>query len=196
MAQSEVKICNLALSLLGERKTISSLTDSDSETARVCNKHYEHTRDSLLEAFTFNFSMKGAELSLDAGSDPVGEFTNLFQLPTDCLRVIEIYNSRSRYEVKGRLLYANDGTVKIKYISKETNPTLFSALFTEALITKLAANMADDLSGSRERRAQLLIEFKQIWREAKTRDSQENRRGVTRSNGPSGIFKTSNFRYT
>lgn len=193
MATSDVRICNIALSLLGEGKTISSLTDENSEPARICNLHYEHTRDSLLEAFTFNFAMKGAELSLDAGSDPVGEFDNLFQIPADCLRVVELFDSRSRYEVKGDLLFVNDSIAKIKYISKEINPTKFSTLFIEALTTKLAANMADQLSGSRGRRAQLLVEFKSIWREAKMRDSQENRRGVTRSNGPSALFKTMGF---
>lgn len=191
MAISDVKICNIALSLTGESKRISSLTDLESETARICNLHYEHTRDSLLEAFTFNFAMKGAELSKDAGSDPVGEYNNLFQIPTDCLRVVELYNSRSLYEVKGDLLFVNDGTAKIKFISKETNPTKFSTLFIEAFARMLAANMSEQITGSRERRAQLLAEFEPIWRKAKMRDSQENRRGVTRSNGPSGIFKTS-----
>ena len=77
--------------LYPESKRISSLDDSESDTAKICNIHYDHTRDALLAAFTWNFAMSGSELSKDSAADPIGEFSNLFQLPTDCLRVVELY---------------------------------------------------------------------------------------------------------
>lgn len=188
VAISEVQICNMALGKLGERRTITSLTDQDSEPARICNTHYEHVRDMLLESHTWNFAMSRASLSLDSTS-PAFEFSNAFQLPADCLRVYDLWNSESDYEVEGRLLLTDDGSAKIKYISKETNPVKFSKLFVEALATRLAAEIADQLSNSRTRRAQLLQEFKVKVKEAKMRDSQENKRGRTSSRGPSGRYK-------
>lgn len=189
-AISEVSICNMALSELGERKRISSLDDLNSEPARICDLHYAQVRDSLLEAFTFNFASKAAELSKSADVDPIGEYSGIFELPTDCLRVVKMFETNSDYEIKGRQLFTHDGAVKIKYISKETNPVKFSKLFVEALIKKLAARMADSISGSRERKAQLLIEFREIWKEAKLRDSQERKGSRTISRGPSFRFKT------
>lgn len=186
--RNDVQICNMALSKLGDEGDIASLTDDTSEKARVCNLHYEHIRDTLLESHTWNFAMSRAELSLNSTS-PVFEFNNSFQLPADCLRVYDLWNTESDYEVEGRNLLTDDGAAKIKYISKLTDPAKFSTLFTEALATRLAAEIADQLSGSQSRRVSLLKEFKIKNSEAKMRDSQENKRGRTTSRGPSGRYK-------
>lgn len=183
-----VHICNMALGKLGEREKISSLTDDNSEAARTCNLHYEHTRDTLLESHTWNFAMSRAALSLDSTA-PAFEFTNAFQIPADCLRVYHLWNSQSDYEVEGDKLLTDDGTAKIKYISKETNPAKFSSLFVEAFATRLAGEMADQLTNSQRRRVELLRESEIKLREAKRRDSQENRRGRTVSRGPSNRYK-------
>lgn len=188
MTISDAKICNMALGKLGERKTISTLTDKDSETARTCNLHYEHIRDTLLEAHPWNFAASRATLSQNA-TDPLFEFDSSFQLPADCLRVLSVYNNSSDYEIEGKDLLISSDSVSIKYISKLTNPVKFSSLFVEAFATRLAAEMADQLTNSKARRLSLLKEFEIKFTEAKRRDSQEGQRGRTTSRGPSGHFK-------
>lgn len=184
----EVQICNMALGKLGEREIISSLDDEESETARTCKLHYEHIRNTLLESHVWNFAMSRAVLSRNAES-PEFQFAYSFQLPANCLRVVELYQSGSDYAIESKNLLVDDDTASIIFISKETNPTKFSALFVDAFATRLAAEMADQLTNSQSRRVALLEEFKQKFTEAKRRDSQESKRGRTSVRGPSHRFK-------
>lgn len=63
MATSETEICNRALSRIGTRSTIASLTE-DSNEARQCNMLYVPTRDEVISMAWWNFAKKTATLSL------------------------------------------------------------------------------------------------------------------------------------
>ena len=81
-----VNICNQALLLLGER-TIQSL-DEDSTQAKVCAAFYETSRDACLRELKPSFARKRAVLTA-VGPKPAWGFDNAYQLPQDCLLVIE-----------------------------------------------------------------------------------------------------------
>lgn len=63
MATSDTSICNQALSRIGTRSTIASLTEASKE-ARACNLVYQQTRDEVLSMAFWNFAKKTASLSL------------------------------------------------------------------------------------------------------------------------------------
>lgn len=182
---SEVSICNLALSKIGARKSISSLTEAGLE-AETCNLHYEHLRDMLLQSHPWNFAIARASLSENATS-PAFEYENQFYLPADYLRAIKLYNESQSWKVEGDQLLTDANTVNLIYIKKQTNPTFFPPLFVECLATLLAAEIEEEITNDTSKSAKLRQEFKEKFREAKRRDGQEGTPDRIISNGPAGF---------
>ena len=54
---AEVDICNEALSVMGSRSTIASLTENSAEAIQ-CNLRYETVRDQLLRLAPWAFAKK------------------------------------------------------------------------------------------------------------------------------------------
>ncbi len=95
---SEVDICNQALSLIGTRSTIASLSENSAEAAQ-CSIHYYPARDSLLRMHNWSFARRQVVLGLIAAAantaeNPSGNpplpllpWDYEYALPPDCLRV-------------------------------------------------------------------------------------------------------------
>ena len=141
---SEVDICNLALTHIGQ-KSITNLTD-DTQEARVCNLFYSDTRDSLLRSHPWNFAIRRVELAL-LPTTPAFQFGYEFSLPSDCLRVL-FTDSRHDFRVEGRKLLSNSDSVKIEYISRVEDTTQFDYGFIDALWTLLAYRISFNITES------------------------------------------------
>ena len=89
MATSDVAICNLALTYLGD-SSITALTDN-TDRARACNAHYANCRDQVLRMHPWNSSLVRVSLAALADS-PAWEWSYQFTLPKDtyCLRELEV----------------------------------------------------------------------------------------------------------
>ena len=87
---SATDICNRALSRVGEAR-ITSLTD-DSKQARACNGAYTHIRDEVFRAHPWNSVITRAKLAKLADAPAFG-YDAHYQLPADCLRVVEVYDT-------------------------------------------------------------------------------------------------------
>lgn len=140
MAVSEVSICNLALTMLSTAR-ISSLSE-DSENARKCNSIYDDTRDGLFAEHDWNFLRAERELASTTDDPELSDnWTEVYQIPADCLRVI-----RMEYDYPFAIfedkLYCNVDSAKIEYIKKITDPEKFSSGFVNALAAKIAAILA------------------------------------------------------
>lgn len=100
---SETEVANLALSKIGTRSTIASLTE-DSNEARAINLLYANTRDQVLGMAFWNFAKKTTTLSLLKSAPGTPSFTEtggqvwspdwpppgwLFEYayPSDCIQV-------------------------------------------------------------------------------------------------------------
>jgi len=181
MAYSNVEICNIALTGLGANN-IMDLTEN-TEEARKCNVLFENLRDEMLEGHLWNFAIKrSSDLALSATS-PEWEFTNKYQLPTDCLRVLKtnfespIQSTNRRndrvWKVEQGYLLTDEGSVKIQYIAKVTDPTQQLRAFQTALAARLEAELAFSIlqSASIAEAKWKLYEMK--LRNAKALDAQE-----------------------
>lgn len=168
---SEVGICNAALIKIGNENRISALTEKGRE-GETCNLLYSQTRDYLLASHPWNFAIGRSTLSLNATS-PAFEYTNSFYLPGDYLRAIKLYNTDESWKIEGDQLLTDEGTAQLIYIKKVKDTAKFSPLFTEALATRLAAEMAEVISGSTSKANKLFAEFRLKFKEAKRRDGQE-----------------------
>lgn len=161
---SVVQICNLALARISQDQ-INSL-DEPSPNARFCKSFFDQTRDEILQSNPWRFATRTATLSL-LTDDPLIEWDNQFQLPTDNLRVLELNGSDNRerldyFEVQGNVLLTNETEAIIKYVARVTDTTFYTPLFIEALSCKLAARIAKPLTGKDEIANGLLTEYSRL----------------------------------
>lgn len=151
--QSEVSICNLALSHLGE-EPITSL-DDNVKAARECSRLYDITRDMELRAHLWNFAIRRASLAKDT-TDPTWGHSNRYQIPDDCLKVVEVKDDVDWHIEAGNLgdtgqtfiVTDTSAPLYIRYVSRVEDPALFDPLFINALAARLAMKLALPLTQS------------------------------------------------
>lgn len=155
---SKVQICNLALIRLGVG-TITSLSDN-TDAANLCNILYDDIRDEVLSEGPWSVTVTRKELNKTTNTPSFG-YTYEFQLPTSpkCLKVLEINEEvpgTYDYRIEGDKLLANISTMRIKYIGQITDTGLYSPWLKRALVSRLAAELAYNLTGS-SRVAELMM---------------------------------------
>lgn len=169
MSISAVDISNRALALLGS-KAISSL-DDNSVNAVACKLTYDPARRNLLEEYPWSFSIKRAALAADVVKPDWGK-ENAFTLPADFLNLAEQYpedNDPFRdWQFEGGKIYANhDAPLYIRYISDIIDPNLFTPLFCEAFASFMAWEMAEQLTQSNPKKAEVKLKFQEAIAKAR-----------------------------
>ena len=183
---SVVDICNSALNLLGA-STISALTD-DSKNARLCNQRYEPVRNRIFRSHAWNCLTKRVQLAQDSTA-PVVEYSYAYTLPSDCLRVLKIHTGATDsiasdidYQVEGRKIKTNEGTVYLVYIALITDPNEYDVYLQEAI----SASLASDIAYAVTNNATLAKNYQEVaderLREARFIDATENSLGTIESN--------------
>ena len=193
MYTSSVEIVNLALHFLGVQR-ISALTD-DSKRASLMNDIYTQVRDETLRSAAWGFAMKRAKIT-KLGTTPAFEFSSQFQLPSDLLKVHSIFDhdpslgSRNRhphpmdlplldgddiyYKVEGDKLLASVDTIYLRYISRQTDVSIYPPDFIQCLALSLAAAACFSLTQNRGLRDSLTQEAEFFRRAASANDAQES----------------------
>jgi len=183
---SVVDICNSALNLLGA-STISALTD-DSKNARLCNQRYEPVRNRIFRSHAWNCLTKRVQLAQDSTA-PVVEYSYAYTLPSDCLRVLKIHTGATDsiesdidYQVEGRKIKTNEGTVYLVYIALITDPNEYDVYLQEALSASLASDIAYAVTNNATLAKNYLEVADERLREARFIDATENSLGTIESN--------------
>lgn len=172
---SEVEICNRALQKLGAKR-ITALTE-DSVNARACNAAYATLRDALLRAHPWVFAIDRAELAADSTAPDWGR-ANAFQLPSDFIRLLRPYPEDNSldldWQIEGQKIYSDDSDpIYIRYIKRVTDPNLMDPLFREALSTKIAFEVCEEITQSNEKKSQLREDLKTAIAEARKANAFE-----------------------
>ena len=158
---STVDIANFALNNLGA-SNITTL-DENSKAARIINQRYDAVRDAVFRAHPWNCLIRRAQLAQETDT-PVFGYAKQYALPTEpfCLRVLEFSNGSLSYPqdnmtsntggpvfvIEGRKLLTDEGTARIKYIGRVTDPQEYDASLVEALAARLAAEVCYAITGS------------------------------------------------
>ena len=171
MARSQVSVVNRALDILGATN-ITAITDA-SKNARAMNRAYDPVLEDLLNKHDWSFSVKRAELAL-LTEEPLYEFSSMFALPTDFIRVIEIYPRYLRYRREGDNLLADATSLKLKYVSKISDPNKFTAEFAELLSKALAKETCFKITQSRAKESDMEEKFKKYFFWATSNDSKSS----------------------
>lgn len=167
---SEVQICNRALIRLGA-DTITAITENSKE-GRLCNTVYDLVRKDLLRGHPWNFSIKRVILA-SSTTTPDFEYDYKYQIPSDCLRVLDVYLPSSEFKIEGSYILTNDNTLSLIYISDVTDTTKFDSVFTSVLSLRVAIELCYNITGNSTMIESLKDEAAKLIREARLWDGQE-----------------------
>lgn len=150
---SEIDICNLALSHIGDSATVSSIDPPEgSAQAEYCATYYPIARDTLLEMHAWGFAVQTEKLAKMDHSNPFWQYC--YAVPNGCMRILSVMRSASclntppvqyvrERSIDGQqLIYANEADLYVRYTVNIKDPTRFSPLFVLALSWHLASMLA------------------------------------------------------
>ena len=170
MAVTQIKICNLALAKIGAAR-ISDITQ-DTKSAILLNSIYELIRDQVLRAHPWNFATKRATISPNA-STPDFEYDYTYDLPNDCLKVLDTYPDNIEHVIEGRTILTNEETLDLKYIYQNTDESLWDSCFANAFAARLAQELAYSMTQSSTLVEQMKADYKNSLAEARAMDGTE-----------------------
>ena len=158
---SEVQICNLALLKFGNI-TINSLEDNTAQ-AQACKELYPLMRDELMSLHGWNFALARADISSKLADTPAFQYDYAYQLPVDCLRVVELYGTEAKWAREGNEFLTNqDEEIFIRYIKKVTTTGNFSQVFVNSLAVRLAGELVAKIKEDKNMRLELLNELERV----------------------------------
>lgn len=85
---SDIDVCNLALSHLGNEANIASFSEASVE-AENCKRYYPIVRGIVQEAHDWNWNTRRAALAL-LGTTPPAEWNLVYAVPSDSIAVLSI----------------------------------------------------------------------------------------------------------
>jgi hypothetical protein len=107
--------------------------------------------------------------------DPAFGYDAQYQLPADCLRVVEVYDTTLPWVVEGRKLLSDEGTpLSIRYVRREEDPNQWDALLVSAVAARLAVELCEELTQSNTKRQIATQEYEGLMRLARKADGQES----------------------
>lgn len=175
MPSGSIDIANAALTMVGG-KLITSLTSGD-ENAKTCNAIIDQVVDETISMATWQSTVRRATLNATTNT-PVWHFDYEFQLPTDplCLIVLEVDDANNvkgdlEWTVQGDKLLANDSSIQVRYIARESNYGLMGVLLKQAITFHLAWRIAYRVTSDNALANRLRNEFYAILQQAVMRDN-------------------------
>lgn len=173
---SETELFNKALRLLGQSRLLS--TTDNSPVASACNDCYPSDRDAVLRAHPWNCAIARESLSMlsDEAVEVGTEGVTVWQLPADCLRVLDVEADCDLWRVEGDTIVCDATSVAIRYVRRIENVNEFDALLVEAVATKLASSIAIAVTGDSQKVSQMTQLHQMAMNEARYIDAVERRR--------------------
>lgn len=145
---SYAEIANSAATIVG---TAARLTTPGEDTVlgRAVAAQWDIARRALLRDGVFNFAMKRTRLPALVEA-PAHGFARAFQLPPDCLKLVEVYGwGRADFQLEGPMILSDAGApLDIRYVRDVTEPAEFDGLVAEAFAQKLANAIGNKIAGS------------------------------------------------
>jgi hypothetical protein len=141
----QLDICNQALSVVGTRSTIASLTEASNE-AQQCSLHYDTILTGLLRLHRWSFARRQMSLALLCAASgtpenpsgtppfPVQPWNYSYAYPNDCVRVRSVFNPYRAYPA------SQNGIPTINNLSTITNNSTFQIPFQIAVDKDSAGN--------------------------------------------------------
>lgn len=185
MATSDVAICNLALTKLGDLR-ITALSDNTKQ-ARELNAVYGMLRDKLQRTYNWRFCVKRAQLAADVAA-PLFDFTSQYTAPADLLRILQVGTYFPAPDLSdligsggqewvlegGKILTRQTGQLNIRYLARISDTTRFDPAFDDAFSALLAYNVCEALTQSDAKKNAALRDYRMAVMDAVKSNAIEN----------------------
>jgi hypothetical protein len=181
---SEIDICNLALSHLGDEATVASISPPEgSVQAEHCARFYPMARDSLLSTHPWGFSTRRAVLAPSAVA-PIG-WAYAYVKPADALVVLSVITDgaetpqafQCESDADGtELVFTDQAEAVAVYSVRVEDAQRFPPLFVDALTWWLASMLAGPIikgSEGRDEAKRCREQMRSIMAVAKVVDSRQ-----------------------
>jgi hypothetical protein len=152
---SNVDICNLALSLIGDVAKVSSITPPDgSVQSERCARYYPMALRSMLELHPWNFATRRVALQQIDTAELPEMWAYCYGYPANSVRVLHVLPKgeidtayAADYDVTTlttgvKVIFSNQVIADCMFIAEVTDTSKFSGLFTDALARLLASRLA------------------------------------------------------
>lgn len=174
---SQVEIANRALTKLGAARIIS--LDDDVKQARSVKSMFDIVRDAEMRAHIWSFTVKRKSLAA-LSSTPDWGFDYEYQVPPDYLRILQVNDiypgpslddyrnaATAEYSIENKKILANFAApLKIRYIARIEDTSLWDATFIEAFASRLAMEMCEDLTQSSTKKTDAQNDYKRALTDA------------------------------
>jgi hypothetical protein len=174
---SVIQVANRALTKLGALR-ITSLAD-DNKQARAIASCFEDLRDDELRAHRWQFAMKRTSLAALADAPAFG-YEYQYAVPADFLRidmvddrfpsaVLDNYIDGETLEwtLEGNVILTDIGApLKLRYIARIEDPSAWDTNFREALASRIAAEICEDLTQSDTKKNAALKDYDRAIKQA------------------------------
>lgn len=157
---SEVALANRALQKIGGTR-IESLSQ-DHPNARSVNAAFDLVRDAELRKHDWAFAIKRASIAADVSGPTWGDW-NRYSLPNDFIRLLRDDETGQQVDFKPEGLYilsANSSPLEIRYVARIEDPNYFDAIFIEAFVAKLGAEICQEVTGSTSKKKDCEADYK------------------------------------
>ena len=166
---AKIDIVNSALVMLGQ-DVLTSLSD-DSRKARICSQRIDKVLRAVLRAYPWNCAVKRTNLAA-LTSTPAYGYTYEYQLPTDCLRVLEVQDG-PEFRIEGRKILTDaSAPLYIAYLA-EVDVSEYDPLLEDAAAARLAADVAYPLTNDKGLADRMYALYQAKLSEAQGIDAQE-----------------------
>lgn len=151
---STVTIYNMALARLNlnQIEDINS-PDEDGGVISVCNRVFPVLFKSILQAHDWSFATRSAALALAGQDEHAGMLR--YALPSDCVKIIKLEGGgplcSPHFIRQGDQILTVQAPAVLRYIGKEENPDLWPGTFLEAVVWRLAADLAASITSDRNK---------------------------------------------
>lgn len=169
--KSPVYICSAALNKLGA-DAIISLSDT-SRRAVICNRMWPIVRDAVLASRNWGVTFQRAALTKDNDA-PVYDYLARYRVPADMFLLLSTdLPQDARYVIEGDFILCDYDTLNILYIKDTQDSSTYGPLLTEALVAKMAAEIAYTITGNTAIENAMKEEADKKLQNASTRESQQ-----------------------
>ena len=161
-------IANLALSNLGEAR-IQNLTENSSR-ARACSARIEAVIETVLRMNVWNSALERKLLTqVDA---PIFGWNYTYQLPSDCIKVVEV-EPVSKFQVEKKNILSNETSLYLLYVATPTDINNLDSLLSEAIAMKLAVEIAETLTSKEGLKNEMSQKYFIALQEARSANSRD-----------------------
>ena len=168
---SEVDICNIALSNLGER-SINDRAD-ENQRARACDNRFDDVRDLVLRSHIWNCALKREGPLPSSATAPSWGYDYAYPKPAEMLRLIAVKENEHAFKIEGDNIVTDSSTLNILYIERVTDTAKYDSLLVQAIALRLATEIGQDLTGKTELKENLMRKYREVLSEARSADAAE-----------------------